>query len=67
MYGSSKEQLQVPEQKPVPGQQGLATSAVKTVLKLLDLTCTYLNMKNKSMVGHTKNAIDDFFLVTSSA
>lgn len=44
-YGSSKELLQVLEQKPAPGQQDLVTSAVKTVTKLLYLTCTYLNLK----------------------
>lgn len=46
--GSSGELLQVLVQKPGPGQQGLAASAIKTVIKLLYLTWIYLNMRKKT-------------------
>jgi len=62
MYGSSKELLQVLEQKPVPGQQGPAISAVTTVI--FDM-CLFKYEKNSVWIQ--KIAISDFFLVNSSA
>lgn len=61
-YGSSKELLQVLEQKPAPGQRDLVTSAVKTVIKSLYWTCTYLNLK-KFYGWIQKIANNDFFLL----